>query len=592
MLVGRSAEPGAGYQHMKACPQCKLRYPSDARSCFVDGTDLVEIQDPRIGTTIAGRYEIEDVLGEGGMATVYAARHRLVDRPCAVKIMNASFARNEVMRERFRREAKAAQKLAHPNIIEIFDQGETDDNCVYLVMELLEGETLADILERGRMPLDRSLKLLVQVARALARAHDLQVIHRDLKPENIFVALDEAWGGELVKLLDFGIARSMQDARLTGAGEVFGTPQYMAPERITSIDAGPKADLYAVGVIMFEMLTGTLPFDATEITVFFIKHLKEIPADPRTINPEIPDDLARLILELLAKDPEDRPVDAHRLHKDLVAIAEAHGVELPVEPTEEAESSRGPSRTLPPVAIDRWLKRIQVFDQMLATVYGGSPPPERAKLLDEVKKLVTEVGELRGRALEHQRLLESIETKGRETRQRFGHAVHALGVDASKARDVLKDAAAVVQAHAAEVEACRSYVRDLQKEVMLWEGRSGFAEPYLELAEVYRQCAVAVEDWLVARRKQKQAEAEVQARKSEVTDLEFQIEQLRSALATHEEAHEKEQSSCQTKLGDLGKRAEQLEARLLALASRFCDPLRRRPELAPLFQELEADAAA
>src|SRR5713226_8216427 len=181
---------------MKTCEQCHLRYPNESTFCFVDGKPLVHLQDPRVGTTLAGRYVIEEVLGEGGMATVYRARHKLVDRPCAVKIMNPGLSRDPVVRERFRREAKAAQKLAH----------------------------------------------------------HFEVIHRDLKPDNIFLST-RSDGTDLVKLLDFGIARSMQDARLTGQGEVFGTPQYMAPERITSIDAGASSDLYAVGIIFFEMLT-------------------------------------------------------------------------------------------------------------------------------------------------------------------------------------------------------------------------------------------------------------------------------------------------------------------------------------------------
>ena len=133
---------------MKACAHCKLNYPNDSAACFLCGRALSLIQAPRIGTTLAGRYLIEEVIGEGGMATVYSAHHRLVDRPCAIKIMNPSFAKNEVIRERFRREAKAAQKLAHPNIIEIFDQGELPDGGVYLVMELLRGETVADLLDR------------------------------------------------------------------------------------------------------------------------------------------------------------------------------------------------------------------------------------------------------------------------------------------------------------------------------------------------------------------------------------------------------------------------------------------------------------
>src|SRR6478735_2911752 len=281
---------------MKSCPQCKLKYPDDAAGCFLCGGVLVSIKDPLIGTTIAGRYQIEEVLGQGGMATVYAARHRLVDRPCAVKVMNAQYTRNEVIRERFRREAKAAQKLAHPNIIEILDH--------------------------GKVPLERGLPIMIQIARALARAHDLEVIHRDLKPENVFLAR-LANGAEQVKLLDFGIARSMQDSRLTGAGEVFGTPQYMAPERITSTEAGPAADLYSLGVIIYEMITGRFPFDASDVTTYFIKHLKEAPASPKKYDPSIPVELERLVLECLAKDAKDRPVDAHRVNSDLMNIAGA-----------------------------------------------------------------------------------------------------------------------------------------------------------------------------------------------------------------------------------------------------------------------------
>src|SRR5262245_52606752 len=283
---------------MRYCERCRLKFPQESTVCFVCGAQLGTFQDPRIGTTIAGRYQIESLLGEGGMATVYAAHHRLVDRPCAVKVMNAQLAKNAVIRERFRREAKAAQKLAHPNIIEIFDQGELPDGSLFLVMEILEGETLADLVTRGALHIERALPIAIQIARALARAHDLEVIHRDLKPENIFLARNDD-GSDRVKLLDFGIARSMQDARLTGAGEVFGTPQYMAPERITSIDSGPASDLYALGVILYEMLAGELPFDAPDIATFFLKHLKEPPPPLRAKGVDVPQALEKLVLDLM-----------------------------------------------------------------------------------------------------------------------------------------------------------------------------------------------------------------------------------------------------------------------------------------------------
>lgn len=577
---------------MKVCQPCKLKYPNDSTACFLCGGPLAAIQDPLIGTTIAGRYLIEEAIGEGGMATVYAARHRLVDRPCAVKVMNPSLAKNEVIRERFRREAKAAQKLAHPNIIEIFDQGETPEGSLYLVMEILEGETLADLLERqASVPLDRTLSIAIQISRALARAHDLEVIHRDLKPENIFLA--EGTGGfDRVKLLDFGIARSMQDTRLTGAGEVFGTPQYMAPERITSIDAGPAADVYALGVILYEMLCGTLPFDAADVTTYFIKHLKEMPPPPRQRDPSIPAAIDRLIMEMLAKDAKDRPVDAHRVHGDLLAIAGAIGVRVASEALNEESSSRGPAKTLPPVAIDQWVKRTAVFERMLARAYFGQRPAEIEHLFNEVKRLVREIGELRAKAMADQRTLEAIEARGRDTRQRFGHAVDALGVDASHARDELKAALARAAAAQTALIEPREAMKAAMSEILRWEGRSGLQEPYAELAAAYRQAADVVDRWLLAKSAGQAAEREAARRKTEVDDLEFQIKELRAALAAHSEGQEREEEKFQRGVSEAGKHADELDRQLLDIATRFCAPLRSRPELSDLFHELEADAAA
>jgi len=574
---------------MKSCSQCKLKYPDDSAACFLCGGALVAIQDPLIGMTIAGRYQIEEVLGQGGMATVYAARHRLVDRPCAVKVMNPQFARNDVIRERFRREAKAAQKLAHPNIIEIFDQGETPDGYVYLVMELLRGETLADLLEHGKVPLERGLPIMIQIARALARAHDLEVIHRDLKPENIFLARGPN-GTDQVKLLDFGIARSMQDSRLTGAGEVFGTPQYMAPERITSIEAGPAADLYSLGVIIYEMVTGTFPFDATDITTYFIKHLKEEPISPKKHDPSIPDALERLVMECLAKDAKDRPVDAHRVNNDLMMIAGAIGLRIPADAFGDEAESRGPAKTLPPVAIDRWVKRTAVFEQMLGMSFPGERPRELNDLLNEVKKLVRQISDLRAKAVTEQRALEGIEARGREIRQRLGHAVDALGIDASKARDELKAALAATAALTLDMDRPAQELKRSLAEILRWEGRSAFVEPYRELAEAYRRSADIVDQWCAAKQRLKEAEARVQRRRGEVEDLEFQIKELRSALAKNEEELEREEGDCRKNVAELGPRADELESLLLERATRLCAPLRSRRELTPLFQELESDA--
>jgi serine/threonine-protein kinase len=576
---------------MKTCEQCHLRYPNESTFCFVDGKALVHLQDPRVGLTLAGRYVIEEVLGEGGMATVYRAQHKLIDRPCAVKMMNPGLSRDPVVRERFRREAKAAQRLAHPNIIEIFDQGDTDDGTSYLVMELLEGESLGTTLSRGKMTRERALPIMVQMARALARAHDFEVIHRDLKPDNIFLC-SRSDGTDLVKLLDFGIARSMQDARLTGQGELFGTPHYMAPERITSIDAGAPSDLYAMGIIFYEMLSGQLPFDAPDIPGFFLKHLKEpVPSIKKLVH-DTPDSLERLIASLMAKEPSGRPVDAHRMHNDLLAIC--NELEVPVPPEAEAEepSSRRTLSPLPPSAMDRWAKRTTVFEEMLTRAFEGKPPVELSNMLEQVKGLVRQVGDLRADSVAAQRELEALEARGKEGRQRIGFAVDALGIDASKARDEARDARAEVAPFATATSEAKAGVLEAHREIVLWEGRSAFEEPYLPLKEAYESAARAVQSWLDARAKERSAAALADAKDREVADLEFQIHELHAALANLEHTVENAKTKSETRIAELDRKTDAIQVELLALAARFCAPLRRRPELGPLFQELEADAAA
>ncbi len=575
---------------MKTCPQCKMRYPNEAKFCFVEGADLVPLADPRVGTLLAGRYVLEEVIGEGGMATVYRARHKLVDRLCAVKILAAHYATDPVTRERFRREAKSAQKLSHPNIIEIFDQGETEDNTAYIVMEYLRGQSLADLVAKGSVAIPRALGLMIQIARGIARAHDFEVIHRDLKPENIFLGTRDD-GGDSVKLLDFGIARSRSDSRLTGAGELFGTPQYMAPERITSGEAGPSVDLYAVGVIFYEMVTGQLPFDAPDIPTFFIKHLKEPPGSPRKLNPAIPLELEALILRLLAKDAKSRPVDAHRVTADLVAIARQAGTPIPAEPEDDPESSRPKAVSLPAVGIEAWQKRTSLLEQMLVRAFDGNAPGELSRTLSEVKSHVRRIAELRSRSMTAQRSLEQIEQRGRDGRQRFGFAVEALAVDASKAKDEARAATLKVQPLEAKVKDAAAKFVLAHKELTYWEGRSGFQEPSKDLAAAYRSAAGVVDAWVVARENERRAASEGETSARAVGDLEFQIGELRAALANHEQAIENEQQKCEQAIGEAGKLADQLETELVSLTTRFCEPLRRRPELSPLFKELEGIAA-
>src|SRR6185437_5382052 len=487
---------------MKQCPLCQLTYPNESAFCFVEGSTLLTLPDPRIGVTLAGRYVLEREIGVGGMATVYGAHHKLVERPCAIKILNAQFAQDPVLRERFVREAKHAQRIAHPNVIEIYDQGETADGAPFLVMELLEGKSLADVVGAGPLPLARTLPIAIQMMRALGRAHDFEVIHRDLKPENVFLL-----AGDQVKLLDFGIARCAQDARLTAIGEIFGTPQYMAPERGQAIDAGPAADLYAFGIMLFEMLTGRLPFEAENPALWLLKHLKETPPHLRRFVPEAPEALDRLVFDLMAKDPGERPVDAHRVQALLEIIAQALDVPIPAEPSKEA-----PPPSMSPRSVgDPWKRRVELFERMLARAFpapSGGPPGDLVRALDRIRALLGETEGLRESGLEEQQRLEAIEHAGRDGRVRLGGAMDALTADAHKVREEARALRARVGSLGEASRAFSPRMMSAHRELVTWEGRSGFREPHRELAAAYRALADIVDAWVDARRGEMEAESD------------------------------------------------------------------------------------
>jgi serine/threonine-protein kinase len=329
--------------HMLHCPTCGRHYSTDFAICPEDQSPLqadativsAPPVDPLLGHTLDGKYRLDEQLGIGGMGTVYRALHLLIDRPVAIKVLNRLFVEDEAARTRFRREARAAGRLQHPNAVTVTDFGESQDGYVYLVMELLEGRTLRDVLAK-EAPLDvaRSVALMLQISAAVAAAHEAGIIHRDLKPANIFI-VQRAEVPAVVKVLDFGIAKLASELleeeedtpALTQVGVMIGTPRYMSPEQCDGVDLTPAADVYSLGCILYEMITGTVPFSGSTPLAIALKQTSEIPRSPREFVASIPPALEQVVLHTLEKRPEDRPANAAEFREELLTTAERLGLE-------------------------------------------------------------------------------------------------------------------------------------------------------------------------------------------------------------------------------------------------------------------------
>ena len=329
---------------MRTCPQCARRFVEGETFCPHDGARLRDQPreptappvptDPLVGRTIEGRYHLERVLGRGGMGTVYAARLTTIGKAVAVKVLRPVEDDGGQALGRFEREARSASKLGEPHIVDIFDFGRTEDGLAFLVMELLEGEDLADVLAREtQLPYRRAVSVVMQCCQALGAAHANGIVHRDLKPENVFLA-KRAEQADFVKLVDFGLAKisdteqeGESGRKLTKTGMIFGTPQYMSPEQCLGRPTDHRADVYAVGVILYELLTGQVPFDGDTFMGVLNQHICDPPPPMREMNPRvsIPPDLEAVVYRCMDKQAGQRPQSMRELADELLAALRTSG---------------------------------------------------------------------------------------------------------------------------------------------------------------------------------------------------------------------------------------------------------------------------
>jgi serine/threonine-protein kinase len=377
-------------REVRHCPACGQRFSADSAFCPFDGSKLegrtLELaRDPLVGQQIDGRYEVVALLGEGGMGQVYEVRHVALDRRFAMKLLRRELARDEELAARFIDEAKATASIRHPNVVQITDFGELPDGLPYFVMELLQGQTLGHVIKAGGpIPAARAVRILEQVAAALAGAHAAGVVHRDLKPDNVFLVGGMAGGqaSDDVRVVDFGAAKIVGSSRVTRQGIVFGTPHYMSPEQASGQPVDLRADIYALGVIMYEMFTGRVPFEADTYMGVLTQHMFVQPVPPSQVSPAARElgALEQVTLTCLAKKPEERYASMTELGEVLAASLRSRhgsdgrdGADIDVAP----RSSRGRSSAPPRFAMADALEPPSL-EEMRGAVDSLTPPKRAA----------------------------------------------------------------------------------------------------------------------------------------------------------------------------------------------------------------------
>jgi serine/threonine protein kinase len=407
---------------MNYCPTCRTTYNAGETFCSRDGTRLQPMHSdtgaesvvaaagaplPYLGQTLSGRYHILKLIGEGGMGMVYEAEHVPLGRRVAVKILRDDFSRQRDLVERFRQEAKGASRIGHPHIVDVLDFGTTPSGSHYFVMELLEGEDLSHALRReSRLPVARAIRIATQCCEALGAAHDKGIVHRDLKPANIFLVqrptlsdlgneretttdrrADRARPDNLegphesldfVKIVDFGVAKmSLLDndgaaaKKLTQTGMIFGTPEYMSPEQAAGKPIDGRADIYALGVMLYEMITGTVPFGAETFMGVLTQQLFESPAAFRDIAPNVacPASLEAVVRRALAKNPNERFQTMREMQYALTHLESLQASHAPRGADASMESSASVASTGRASPVATWIAWILVLG---ATVGWGS----------------------------------------------------------------------------------------------------------------------------------------------------------------------------------------------------------------------------
>jgi serine/threonine-protein kinase len=532
-----------------------------------------------LGRVIAGRYRLEARIGEGGMGVVYRARHVLIDRIVAVKLIRPDLRGETHLRAWMLREARAANRVDHAHIIDIHDIGETEEGELYLVMEYLVGTSLSSELARGSMQLSRGVDILEQMCAALARAHDLGVVHRDLKSDNILLTTR---GGrkDFVKILDFGLAHLAMDPRLAPKGAVFGTPEYMAPEQARGEEATAQSDLYALGVLFFEMLTGQLPFRSDDRETLLEMQRTAVAPRPRSIKPDVLPAAETIVVKLLEKDRRKRFQDAHHLHEELKSLQRS----LPSTPWEIAATGENAAPPPPPPpqseGVIEWASRAALFSRMVSRAYPqGNAPGDVQSAVSQAWDLAARATRLEGEVASHTRKLEALERRGRALRAEIGRKVEELAHEESRALRELS-------AEQGEVARLREALQQAERTAAQTKQAADQATGGASLRSVFERAGAASALVDAKREQLREHEQKATAKDTQARDLRRQIEELRAQLARYAEALEEDLSSGREKVAARTREGLAYEKSFSEVSSLLLNHLKAKPEARDLLSEL------
>ncbi|MFH1436347.1 MAG: protein kinase [Pseudomonadota bacterium] len=563
---------------MKYCNKCNNFFPDDLDMCPVDNSRLVETDDAFVGRLLGGCYRIMSKLGSGGMGDVYLARHVYLKRDVAVKVLKPVPGASDELRERALREAKICGTIEHPNIVKVYDMLITGAS-ISIVMELLEGETLKQrIRQEQRINLPASQRLMTMIAKGLARAHSLNIVHRDIKPSNVFLMRYKGVD-DFVKLLDFGIAYSIGEARLTQQGRVLGTPRYCSPEQLRNEEPTPAADIYGLGCVVYEMLSGKAPFASDDLEEVISGKMSGDPVPLYQLHSEIPLPFSDIIMKMLKKDAADRYRDAIELLEVLrsrgfyrSALHRETGEDDLLEEAGEDEEEEDEG--------EEWLDGTREIEWRQYFEDVKDKPGEKDESSDSFREGREAAGRLHEVEKETRLIaqdMEALENKRRAYQINIGMAVEILGRDLARARSdcekntgkhkelMAKSAHTMQKVKRAEekiFELARS--RGKKGEEPLLEEELGLLEQAGRLASRLRKVPARAE----------QLTLRISGNKATIKDMEFQIAQLARSMTEVEEDYAKKSEAFRRRLDEIAGKSEQLRKTAALAARRLGEKMR------------------